>query len=337
MTAAAIFDSVRQEVPADSLISLKAHVSAVEDRLQRETRSAVALVDSASKLTLDGGGKRLRPILAALAAYSVSDDPSADRLVSVGACLEMIHMATLIHDDVIDEAPTRRGSPTASAVYGSTGSILSGDVLLAKSMRILAVDGDLPLIHMVSEAMVEMAEGEVREVEVRGDFDLDEEAHRQILRMKTAAFIECCCRAGGQIGGATEEQQEALSRYGHHLGMAFQVADDILDYRGRKEKTGKGHATDFREGCATLPLILLKADLSSEEIGFVRGKFGNGVTDQDLAMIGDWMEQRGAFRRSEEAAQRHASEAEEALNVLPESAARTLLQAIARFTVQRDQ
>src|SRR5690606_29223222 len=110
----------------------------------------------------------------------------------------------------------------------------------------------------VSEAVVEMAEGEVREVEVRGDFDLGEEPHRQILRMKTAAFIECCCRAGGKIGSASAEEQDALGLYGHHLGMAFQVADDLLDYRGSREKTGKGHATDFREGCVTLPLILLK-------------------------------------------------------------------------------
>ena len=190
-------------------------------------------------LTLRAGGKRLRPAFVSLAAAATGLPYDPSRARKLGAGLEMIHMATLIHDDVIDHAAMRRGKPTAAAEVGNTASILSGDVLLARAMSLLAEDGDLDLIRTVSAAVVDMAEGEVREVEVRGDFDLRSEDHFDILQRKTAALVEACCEGGAIIAGAPKPVTEALKAYGHHVGLAFQIADDLLDYRGDPAKTGQ--------------------------------------------------------------------------------------------------
>lgn len=334
--SSALFEKVQAEVAPQALGDMVVFAQSVEAELNAQMCSAIHLVEQIGLLTLEGGGKRLRPLMAAAGARAVNPKVSLDRAVKLGACLEMIHMATLIHDDVIDGAATRRGRPTAGTVHGGTASILSGDVLLAKAMKMLAEDGDLSIIRLVSQSVVEMAEGEVKEVEVRNDFDLPESEHLAILRMKTAAFIEACCRTGARIGGATEAQEEALGQFGHHLGMAFQIADDILDFRGDKVKTGKPLATDFREGCVTLPLIALRGQLSEEEMLFVRRKFGNGVTDEEVAVIGDWMGARGAFTESAARAQGHIDSALDYLKTLDQSPYRTMLESVSSFVVTRE-
>jgi octaprenyl-diphosphate synthase len=334
--SSALFDKVQAEVSPQALGEMMGIAQRVEEELTFQLGSAVSLVEQIGLLTLEGGGKRLRPLMAAAGARAINPNVCLDRAVKLGACLEMIHMATLIHDDVIDGSATRRGRPTASVVHGGTASVLSGDVLLAKAMKMLAEDGDLAIIRLVSQSVVEMAEGEVREVEVRGDFDLGEDCHMAILRMKTASFIEACCRTGARMGGATKEQEEALGSFGHHIGMAFQIADDILDFRGDKAKTGKPQATDFREGCATLPLIALRGRLTEEEMLFVRRKFGNGVTDDEVAMIGRWMDARGAFAESIQRADDHVSAALEQLQILPASPYRTMLESVSGFVVTRE-
>jgi octaprenyl-diphosphate synthase len=308
-------------------------VKAVEEELTAQMGSNVELVQSASRHTLDAGGKRLRPAFVALSARAVGSHFESNRTCKIGACMEMIHMATLIHDDVIDHAATRRGKPTASSIFGNTAAILSGDVLLAKAMVILAHDGDLNIIRAVSESVVEMAEGEVRELEIRGCYDLTEAEHLQILRMKTASFIQCCCEAGAMIAGASERQRKALGTFGHHIGMAFQVIDDLLDFRS--DKTGKPKAGDFREGQATLPLIYLRDELSPEETELTRRSFGNGAADDVLAQISTWMAERGSFVRAEAAAHWHVEEAIAALDDLPESAERDLLSQVGDFVLSR--
>ncbi len=336
MTASAFFSLTDRGVSQELLTEVAEEVAQVEAELRRQAVSAVNLVDRVGNHTLGAGGKRLRPAFVTLAAKAtgIAFDPNRTR--KIGAAMEMIHMATLIHDDVIDHSPTRRGQPTASAVYGNTGSILAGDVLLAKAMVILAQDGDLDVIRTVSEMVVEMAEGEVRELESRNVFDLSEADHLEILRMKTASFIQCCCIVGGMLAGAPASVREGLSDYGYHVGMAFQIVDDLLDYRGDRTKTGKTTAGDFREAQATLPLILLRPHLTDEERDFVSRKFGNGVTDDEVAMISRWMEDRGAFAQAENAAQKHVDSALSALGMLPETPSRALLNSVAGFVMSRD-
>jgi octaprenyl-diphosphate synthase len=318
-----------------ALEAISAEIKLVEAELQRQVHSQVALVSSIGSHVLQAGGKRLRPAFLTLAATCTGLPFSAERAHKLAACMEMIHMATLIHDDVIDNAATRRGRETASSIYGNTASILSGDVLLSKAMSILAQDGDIEIIRTVSSAVVELAEGEVRELESRNKFDLEEEEHIEILRMKTASFIQCCCEVGARLAGAGEEMRDALGSYGHHVGLAFQIVDDLLDYRGNKNDTGKPNATDFREGCATLPLIYLNPQLTTEERSVLTSKFGNGVTDDETRMIGQWMETRGAFERAENLAKRHVEQAIASLSKLPESPSRTLLETASAFVILR--
>jgi len=208
--------------------------------------------------------------------------------------------------------------------------------LLARAMTILADDGDLDIIRTVSAAVVQMAEGEALEVQYRDLFDLSIDQHLRVLDMKTARFVDCCCRVGACAVGGSSEAIEALASYGRHLGLAFQIVDDLLDYRGRQDTTGKPRATDFREACATLPLLLLREELTEEETSFVRRKFGNGVTDDEIDMIVCWMEARGTFEKVETMAKAHADSALHALEVLPQGQHRDALAAAVDFVLQRN-
>ncbi len=336
MTAQAFASLTQGRIRPEILDAIGQEVALVEEELARRLKSEVALVSRIGSLTLNAGGKRLRPAFVALAAGATGLPYDPVRTRRLGAGLEMIHMATLIHDDVIDHAATRRGKPTAAAEVGNTASILGGDVLLARAMSLLAEDGDLDLIRTVSAAVVQMAEGEVREVEVRGDFGLSVEDHYDILNRKTASLIEACCECGAIAAGAASGTRDALKTYGHHVGLAFQIVDDLLDYRGDGAKTGKPIATDFREGQATLPLILLRPRLSAAEAQNVRTKFGGGVSDDELRMFADWMASRGAFTEAETMAQDHVRQALAALESLPETPNKDLLKTVAEYVVRRE-
>jgi octaprenyl-diphosphate synthase len=307
----------------------------VEQELDNLCRSTVSVAENVRLHTLESGGKRLRPVFVSLGAQATGLPFDRRRVIRLGACMEMIHMATLIHDDVIDNSPLRRGKPTASATFGAAESVLAGDGLLAKAMMVLAEDGDLNIVHKVASAVAEMADGEVFELATRNNFDLTEEEHLRVLRMKTAAFIESCPVIGGKVAGASPEVEEALRLYGHNIGMAFQIVDDLLDYHGTEDQTGKARAVDFREGCATLPLIYLRPLLSDQEREVARLKFGNGVMDDELAMIGEWMRSRGASDQAREKANSYLNEALAALVGVPDPKTRTLMERLAHFIVDR--
>lgn len=320
----------------DLAADLADDVARAEAVLGSALESDIETVEAIGKHVSLAGGKRLRPLLVALSARATQRDYDRDRVAALGACMEMIHMATLIHDDVVDNADTRRGKPTACSLYGNAVGILCGDVLLARAMELLAADGDLDIIRMVSKSVVEMATGEVMEVEARGVFDLDEDRHLEILRRKTATFIATCCRSGAMAAGAEAAVRDSLGAYGEAVGMGFQIADDLIDFRSAAAVSGKPRATDFREGCATLPLILLRCELSADEEAYVRSKFGNGVVDTDLQRIGDWMSERGAFDKAELHARGYADRARLALERLPTSAAGHLLARLADLLILRD-
>lgn len=335
MSQAAFLQSAASNADPAEVSQIAEEIAAVEEELRQRLCSEVKLVSEIGAHVLEGGGKRLRPALLVLSAKATGLAFDVRRAHRLAACMEMIHMATLIHDDVIDKAERRRGRSTASAVFGNTASILAGDVLLAKAMSILATDGDLEIIRSVSSAVVELAEGEVAELEQRDKFDLDLQSHIGVLHKKTASFIQCCCEVGGRVAGAPNHVREALVAYGRHIGLAFQLVDDLLDYRGDKRATGKSKGTDFREGCATLPLIYLRETLNETESATTRLLFGNGASDEDIHRIRDWMEQRGAFRRTEELAADHVESAKVQLRALPPNESVSLLEAAADFVLLR--
>jgi len=318
-----------------ALNEISREISLVESELLKQVQSQVQLVSDIGCHVLQAGGKRLRPAFLSLSAGATGLSFDRPRTRKLAACMEMIHMATLIHDDVIDNSGTRRGRSTANAVFGNTASILSGDVLLSKAMSILAQDGDIDIIRTVSSAVVDLAEGEVRELEVRNRFDLTEEEHIEILRMKTASFIQCCCEVGALATGAPDEVRDALGTYGHHVGLAFQIADDLLDYRGDLARTGKPKATDYKEGCATLPLIYLSSHLSDPERARAQQGFGAAATDADIVDLCQLMEARGAFQKAETRAREHLNRAQQALDFLPPTPDKTLLQTAAEYVIMR--
>jgi len=317
------------------LDQLSRQVALVESELQHQMRSNSDLVGKVGIHTLEAGGKRLRPAFVAVGAMATGHEFDPQWAVEVGASMEMIHMATLIHDDVIDNSSTRRGRPTAAALFGNRASILSGDALLAKATVLLSSKGNIELIQLVCQAVVDMAEGEVKEVEARGDFQLNVTDHLEILRLKTAGFISACCEAGGLLAGASEETRRTLRSYGHHVGMAFQLVDDLLDYRGDHHKTGKPIGTDFREGQATLPLIDLRGHLADKELELLRSRFGESVSQEEIRMICNWMAVRGTFQRCEAVALDHARQAMAAAEHLPNPVARELLATVAEQILQR--
>ena len=335
MTSSSLSILNSPELRAQLLRRVSEEVADIEQVIRENVDSRVDIIRNVSKEILDAGGKRIRPAFVILAGKTVNPDADMDRLRKLGACMEIIHMATLIHDDVIDSAGMRRGKPTASAAFGNTTAIMTGDVFLAKAMSLLAADGDVEVFRTVSDAVCEIAEGEVLELQARGDFDLDVDHHLEILRMKTASFIRCCCEVGAIVGGATRSQREELAQFGHHTGMAFQIADDLLDYRGDKSKTGKPIATDFRDGQATLPLIFLRDKLSEAESHLARRRFAGSVNEDEIRMICDWMDTRGAFAKSEDLANNHIQMAHDHLDEMPEGLPRDMLHAVADYVLAR--
>ncbi len=312
-----------------------AEIIRVEEVLHAAMKSQVGLVANVGLHTLAAGGKRLRPALVVLAARACGLEFEPERARKIGVAMEMIHMATLIHDDVIDHAATRRGRPTAATEFGNTASILSGDVLLSKAMAILCRDGDIRIIRTVSEAVVELAEGEVAELATRGNFELTAEEHFRILRLKTASFIEACCQVGGMIAGADEATIAALGVYGHHLGITFQLVDDLLDYTGDHKKTGKPKATDFCEGCATLPLILFNSLASDEDRLFIQDRFGQVSTEEIDDIVGK-MRECGALDQGKLRAESEGKMAVSSLVGLPDSVEKEFLQGVVRFVLDRE-
>jgi len=314
---------------------LSGTVKAVEEELHQLVKSQAPLVNAIGAHTLHAGGKRLRPAFLSLSAAATGREFDRQRAIKLGACLELVHMATLIHDDVVDHADLRRGKATAATVYGNAPSILSGDVFLARAMQGLAEDGDVEIIRTVAKSVVEIAEGEVSELAARGNFEVSLDEHLRILKMKTAAFIECCCGVGARIAGASDSVVKSLSSYGQHVGMAFQIADDLLDYRAKASETGKAPARDFREGCATLPLIALRSELTTEERSFVSSEFGTAASDDVVEMIEGWMNARGAYDFAERMAIEQSESAIAAIQDLPENSERNLLRSVAEYVVSR--
>jgi octaprenyl-diphosphate synthase len=335
MSAAAFASQLASQVSPEMLDRLAEEIRHVEAELEVRVDSEVGLVREASRHTLRAGGKRLRPALVTLAAEATGRPFDLVRTRRLGACMEMIHMATLMHDDVIDHAATRRGLETASTKFGNTASILTGDVLLSKSMAILAEDGDLEIIRNVSRAVVDLAEGEVHELETRGRPSLAMAEHFEILRRKTATFIASCCEVGGLAAEGSTSEVEALGRYGLNMGMAFQIADDLLDYAADETSTGKPRWTDFSEGCPTLPLILIWEALDDEEREEFERAFGKSPSALEVSILQSRMKSMGAFDRAENAARNYTEAALAALEELPETSARDLLAVVADFVVWR--
>lgn len=228
-------------------------LAAVETEIRHQLDSPVALVQEMGEYIAGAGGKRLRPILLLLAARLAGyRGPRAIRLACV---VELLHTATLIHDDVVDQAPLRRGRPSANAQWGDDASVLVGDHLYSKSFAMLVHDNDQGIMETLARATVSMTEAEVFQLERKRSGVTTETDYLRIISQKTASFMSACCRIGALLGGVSPAQVEALTRYGLDVGVAFQMSDDSLDFIADQERLGKAIGADLREGKRTLPLI----------------------------------------------------------------------------------
>jgi octaprenyl-diphosphate synthase len=241
----------------------------VEKDIQKHFQSDVALIPQVSAYLAGSGGKRIRPILVTVASR-LCGYTGASRHIALSVVAEFIHAATLLHDDVVDDADQRRGMESANIKFGNCASVLVGDFLFAKSFMLMSQDGDIRVINAMSEATKSLAEGEVLQLVNTLNLTITEATYMDTIYRKTGALIEACCRVGAILGGADREKEEALAKFGRNVGIAFQLVDDALDFEGDSRGWGKPIGADLEEGRVTLPLIRALAVADETEVGDIK-------------------------------------------------------------------
>lgn len=325
---------------ASFLQPVQADLQAVEDLLAEEIRSDVRAASAIAGHTLFAGGKRLRPAAVVLSARAVRNSFPASTIYASAASVELIHMASLMHDDVVDGAEERRGRPTANAAFGNQISILVGDYLLAKSIYLAAREGNLDVIRVFSKVTVGLSEGEVLQITAQGDSDTTEETYFEIIRKKTAGFIAGCCEIGAMLADADTETLASVADFGMNLGMTFQIADDLLDFLGDPKVTGKPRCSDLREGKMTLPLIAAYQSLPAgaprrERLGR-RMADPSALTDDEAEEICALIGEQGGFDYARRTADRFVRKAQDCLALLPASPYRDALAELAQYSLGRN-
>ena len=240
----------------------------VESLIEIKLKSEVNLIEKMSDHHLQSGGKRLRALLT-LGSAKLSGYELGERDINLAACVELIHAATLLHDDVIDESSLRRGVKTTNSIWGNQSSILVGDYLLSRCFEIMVDDGDLEVLKLLSSTSAKIAQGEVLQLQHKGEADLLEDTYIDIINLKTAALFSAATKTGACLSGSNEKEKKALESYGKNLGLAFQIADDALDYYAKEKLFGKEIGKDFFEGKMTLPLIIVFQKGNDEERAFL--------------------------------------------------------------------
>ena len=282
---------------------------------------------------VEAGGKRLRPMLTIAAARLMGYQGPYH--VHLAATVEFIHTATLLHDDVVDGSEKRRGRPTANLLWDNKSSVLVGDYLFARSFQLMTETGNLEVLKILSHAAATIAEGEVLQLTAASDITTDESVYLQVVRGKTAALFSAACEVGGVIAGGDARAVEALAKYGDAMGIAFQIADDLLDFWG-DEGIGKNNGDDFRDRKLTLPMIQAIAAADSEERAFWERTIGQGrQVEGDLAQALRLMDAHGTLEATRQSAVEWSDKAKAALAALPEHPIRDMLADIADYVVAR--
>jgi octaprenyl-diphosphate synthase len=312
----------------------------VEDELASLLGSDVKAIDRVARYLREGGGKRIRPALLLLAARACGSAPEPQLppgVIRMGAVMEMLHTATLVHDDIIDGAQMRRGKPSVNATWGNEISVLVGDWLYMKAFELTLGERNFDVLDLLTAMTRRMTEGELMQLDLIGRVDISEAEHLEIVRRKTAFMFSSCAEIGAIVAGATDRQRAALAAYGLNAGIAFQLIDDVLDFVSTEDKLGKPVASDLREGKLTLPLIYLLELADPEhrravEAVVVEGAFESVTREQILALVRD----HGTLDRARGEARRYAANAAEALNDLDDSDYRQALLSIPNFIIERE-
>ncbi|WP_336315457.1 polyprenyl synthetase family protein [Stutzerimonas stutzeri] len=306
--------------------------AAVDGIIRKQLTSRVPLVEKIGDYITSAGGKRLRPLLVLLSGSALGHQGEQLRLLA--AIIEFLHTSTLLHDDVVDMSGMRRGRSTANALWGNAPSVLVGDFLYARSFEMMVELDSMPVMRIISQATRVIAEGEVLQLSKVRDASTTEEIYMEVIRGKTAMLFEASTHSAATLAGASEQQREALRTFGDHLGIAFQLVDDLLDYQGDAKTLGKNVGDDLAEGKPTLPLIYTMREGTAEQAALVRKAIQKGGLE-DLESIRSAVEASGALDYTAKLARHYAERAIACLEVIPANQYRDALVQLCRFAVAR--
>ena len=306
---------------------------AVDAAIRRRLQSDVVLIRQIAEYIIAGGGKRLRPALVFLAAGATGY--RGEHHVELAAVVEFIHTATLLHDDVVDESELRRGRKTANAEFGNAASVLVGDFLYSRAFQMMVAVRSMRVMEVVADATNAIAEGEVLQLLNARNLAVTEAAYLDVIRRKTAKLFEAAAQLGAILGEATSEIEQGLARYGMHLGTAFQLVDDVLDYSGDAAHTGKNLGDDLKQGKPTLPLIHVLQRGSAEQAALVRSAIEGGGRENFGAVL-EAIRATGALEYVRNMAKDEVRLAREAISALSNSSYRDSLLELSAFAVERD-
>jgi len=307
----------------------------VTQLIKHKLASEINLIHKMTDYHVKSGGKRIRPLLT-LASAKLCGYKDGSRDINLAACIELIHNATLLHDDVIDNSKLRRGNKTANSVWGNQSSILVGDYLFSRCFEMMVEDGSQEILKLLSSTSSRIAQGEVLQLEHKGEIDLLEETYFNIINMKTAALFAAAGKVGACLGNKSKKEKDALESYGKNLGLAFQIADDALDYFSSKTIFGKEIGKDFYEGKTTLPLIIIFQRANSEERSFLKEIFKKKKRNEDdfsetLALINKYKAVEASFKRAEY----FVNVSYDALGIFQNSEEKKVLQNLTAFSLNR--
>jgi octaprenyl-diphosphate synthase len=305
---------------------------AVDQLIHQQLHSEVILINQLGTYIINSGGKRLRPVIVLLAARACGY--AEHQHISIAAIIEFIHTATLLHDDVVDASDMRRGRETANAIWGNESSVLVGDFLYSRSFQMMVDVGSMRVMDILANTTNTIAEGEVMQLLNCHDPDTTEERHMEVIRSKTAKLFEAAARLGAVLAGLPQLQERDLARYGMHLGTAFQLIDDVLDYSESSARIGKNIGDDLAEGKPTLPLIYAMRQGAPEEVRIIREAIEQGGRE-NIDQVIKAIESTQAIAYTWRLARQEADQAIDTLKGLPESPYKDALIGLAEFSVNR--
>lgn len=308
----------------------------VDREIVARMRSPVALIPELANHLVGAGGKRMRPLLTVAAARLCGYSEDTDRHIKLATCVEFIHSATLLHDDVVDVSALRRGKPTANTVYGDKASVLVGDFLFTRAFELMVEVGSLDILGVLSNASSTIAEGEVLQLVSQRDISTPESTYLEIIKAKTAKLFAAAAEVGAMVAGRNGPERVGLQSFGMNLGIAFQLVDDALDYSGREAKLGKSVGDDFREGKITLPVILafLRGGAADREF-WKRTIEKLEQKPEDLEQAQKLIERHGALSDTLERARHYGAMARDALGLFPSTPLKAALLEAVDFAIDR--
>lgn len=327
-----------EKISANTIDEIRAPVKddlrATDELICTELVSNVPLIQEITRHIINSGGKRLRPLLVLLSARACGYQENDTEHYELAAIIEFVHTATLLHDDVIDASELRRGKKTANALWGNQASVLVGDFLYSRAFQILSRRSNIPVMKCLADTTNAIAEGEVQQLMNQHNPDINEENYYQVIYNKTAKLFASAAEIGAMISKQNTSIQQSIAEYGLNLGMAFQIADDVLDYLSDAETLGKNIGDDLAEGKTTLPLIIAMQNGDTKQKHLIRDAITNGRLD-DMPAILSTLNETQAIKYTKEKAQEYAKKALDALNTISDSPCKQSMNDLIYFAINR--